>query len=277
MDQIKRADFTGKENRQDDYGTSVISIQIGKSGGIIKITNRYNHTVDHADNTFNSNPDNIIKGLSAALKHHFNIDFAAPESPLPEGYTLAGNQIVQYHTERNNIFYGDQVFVKDGTVNAVDRSVGNALFDGFIFDNKTKKLRKIDDDARDSFADDFNRDYGGNPDLHVDKHGNLCLGDTVLIGTENSRIKTLYLPALTHMSNNCLRDAAALTQFIAPALKKMGWGCLYAAHNLTQMITPALTRMGDLCLFEAPPQTNHYARMRLLAAQHKDRKTCLHP
>jgi hypothetical protein len=88
IDKIKREDFTGKEQRQDDYGTSVISIQIDKNGGYISIKNRYNHTVDSPDHTFNSNPDNIIPGLSAALKNHFGVDFSAEESPLPDDFTL---------------------------------------------------------------------------------------------------------------------------------------------------------------------------------------------
>lgn len=52
VDAIKRQDFQGKEARQDDYGTSVISIQMLKTGGFISIKNRYNHSVSGCDNTF---------------------------------------------------------------------------------------------------------------------------------------------------------------------------------------------------------------------------------
>ena len=76
VDKIKREDFENPQ-REDEYGTSVISIQILKSGGFISIKNRYNHTVQNPDNTLNSNPDNIIAGLSDAIKHHFNVDFSA--------------------------------------------------------------------------------------------------------------------------------------------------------------------------------------------------------
>ena len=44
VDQIRRKDFPYPE-RQDAYGTSVISIQIVKEGGFISIKNRYNHSV----------------------------------------------------------------------------------------------------------------------------------------------------------------------------------------------------------------------------------------
>ena len=66
VDNIRREAFNGKEESQDDYGTSVISIQMNKQGGFISIKNRYNHSVDGCDHTFDSNPDNIITVLSAA-------------------------------------------------------------------------------------------------------------------------------------------------------------------------------------------------------------------
>ena len=53
---------------QDVYGTSVICIQISKTSNFISIKNRYNHSVTNPDNTFNSNPDNIIDGLSSAIE-----------------------------------------------------------------------------------------------------------------------------------------------------------------------------------------------------------------
>jgi len=64
-DKIKPSDHP---EREDEYGTSVISIQIAKGGGFISIKNRYNHTVNNPDATFNNNPDNIIPGLSTSLK-----------------------------------------------------------------------------------------------------------------------------------------------------------------------------------------------------------------
>ncbi len=67
---LKRKNFAHPD-RQDEYGTSVISIQLLKRGGLIKITNRYNHQVENQDSTFDNNPDNIIEGLSYALRDYF--------------------------------------------------------------------------------------------------------------------------------------------------------------------------------------------------------------
>ena len=89
VDSILRDTFNGRGERQDEYGTSVISIQIRKDGSFISIKNRYNHTVSGCDNTFDSNPDNIIEGLSAAFKKHFDVEFEATSSPLPNEYSPA--------------------------------------------------------------------------------------------------------------------------------------------------------------------------------------------
>ncbi len=247
VNEIKREDFNEKEKREDEYGTSVISIQMIKNGGFISIKNRYNHTVSNCDNTFGSNPDNIIDGLSAALKDRFNVDFSANETPLPEGFTVIGNQVFKYHKEGNNVYYGDQSWAKDGEIRTVNRSDGDALFEGFLFDNKSKALKKIDPESEDSFADDFNHCYGGNSGLSI-KNGNLTLNGDVLIGAEKSQIKTIYLPDLITMGEGCLYSAHGLTKFEAPALTKMSEYCLNNADALIQFKAPALTAMDNHCL-----------------------------
>ena len=259
-DKIKRSDYNGKEKRQDDYGTSVISIQMMKSGGFISIKNRYNHTVSGCDNTFNSNPDNIIPGLSIALKEHFNVDFTASKASLPEGFVLMGNQVLKYHEERNNIYYGNQVWAKNGKIHAVNKGAGDALFDGFLFDNKSKSLINIDTNSDDSFAEDFNRCYGGNSQLRV-QNGNLTLNGEVLIGAEHSQIKTLNLPELTTMGHGCLSNARALTTFKAPKLTTMRDRCFSYAKALTTFEAPMLTTMDDRCFHNAEALTAFEAPM----------------
>ena len=65
---IKREDFK-KPKREDEYGTSVISIQFTKDGTYtLSIKNRYNHTVNNPDATFSNNLDNIIPGLTASFE-----------------------------------------------------------------------------------------------------------------------------------------------------------------------------------------------------------------
>ncbi len=249
VDKIKREDFKGKERREDKYGTSVISIQMLKTGGFISIKNRYNHTVASCDNTFGSNPDMIIEGLSKSLKEHFNVDFKA-SSFVPESFILIDGQIFKYHQEIDGTYYGDNVWAKDGKITVIDKSKGDALFGYFLFDSKRKILKKIDSDLEDSFADDFNCNYGGNRGLTV-KNGNLTLNGKILIGAKNSVIKTIDLPKLTKMNNNFFRYACDLIEFKAATLTIIGDNCLFYAPSLAKFKAPALTQMGDRCLYNA--------------------------
>lgn len=163
---LNRSDFKNPR-REDDYGTSVISIQIAKRGGFISIKNRYNHSVTNCDNTFGSNPDNIIDGLSAALKAHFKVDFSSTKTPLPDNYTICGKQICKYDMECDGIFIGYDFYVKNGEIIEVKAGDGKYILEFYTYDDKTKTMGKIPSDNHPGgFHNDFNRDYGGKQSLH---------------------------------------------------------------------------------------------------------------
>lgn len=177
VDSIRREDFRGEETRQDAYGTSVISIQMAKKGGYISIKNRYNHKVANCDNTFNSNPDNIIAGLSEALQKEFGISFSAT-SAVPEGFVLVGKQVVKQNYEINGMVFGDHCIVKNGELEELKPPL--YLFDEFTFDERTKTF-SCPEGITDSFPEAFNNAYGGSPTVYVKKH---CIydGDIMLVG-----------------------------------------------------------------------------------------------
>ena len=160
VDRIKREDFKTPQ-RDDEYGTSVLSIQILKTGGFISIKNRYNHTVQNCDNTLNSNPDNIIPGLSDAIKHYFNVDFSAHTAVLPDKYIIFNNQIFNYTIERNNVYISENAYAKDGQIFDVDKNSEMMLGYGLLLNIKDKKitdLTRIDDSdtERDKFIQTLN-------------------------------------------------------------------------------------------------------------------------
>lgn len=68
VDEIKRENFP-YPRREDEYGTSVISIQFlrGKYN-TLSIKNRYNDKVFNPDATFSNNLENIVPGLTHAFK-----------------------------------------------------------------------------------------------------------------------------------------------------------------------------------------------------------------
>lgn len=162
---LLRKDFSNPR-REDDYGVSVISIQIAKKGGFISIKNRYNHKVPNCDNTFGSNPDNIIQGLSSSLKNHLNVDFSS-SGILPDGFILVGKSICKIEQEINGINFGFDFYVKNGEINEVCAGDGQYLIESYLYDDRAKKMTKLTSDAYgDSFPDDFNRYYGGRGSLN---------------------------------------------------------------------------------------------------------------
>ena len=73
VDNIKRENFKNPE-REDEYGTSVISIQFTKDEiHNLSIKNRYNHTVRNPDATFKNNLENIMLGLTKSFEKYYGI------------------------------------------------------------------------------------------------------------------------------------------------------------------------------------------------------------
>lgn len=125
VDQIKREDFT-MPFRQDEYGTSVISIQFTKGpASTLSIKNRYNHIVKNPDATFSNNLENIIPGLTNAFvkEYYINLD---PESKVDTDFTnyiLAGDGKFYRHNIKN----GGRIYCENNTI---------------IFNNEPKMLDK---------------------------------------------------------------------------------------------------------------------------------------
>lgn len=179
-EKLNRKDFN-TPRREDDYGTSVISIQISKKGGFISIKNRYNHKVKNCDNTFGSNPDNIIDGLSCALKNYFDVDFSSIEVPLPDGFIMLGKQILKIEQECDGINFGYDFYLKDGVLTEVKAGEGQYLVEIYLYDDRKKMMTRLTGKFRkDSFPDDFNRHYGGKKSLNWRKKS-LFDGDTEII------------------------------------------------------------------------------------------------
>ena len=144
VDEIKRENFD-KPNRQDEYGTSVISIQFTRdSSHILSIKNRYNHTVNNPDSTFSNNLDNIIPGLTEAFKNTYGLfsnknnkqDFFVPPS-----YVEATNgKYYKYNLEKDNIYYCiNNVILDHFNAHELDKSK-YIVMENYILNLQTKKI-----------------------------------------------------------------------------------------------------------------------------------------
>lgn len=234
--------------RQDEYGTSVISIQIRKSGGFISIKNRYNHTVSNPDQTFNSNPDEIIAGLSAALKGYFNVDWQSTGVSLPEGFILSGNQILKTNFEINNHYIGDGFYTQDASVIDIDKN-NQVQLDYFIWDNKQKKLLNPLK-AYDCFPDIFN-DFIQDKKVTISgkaPNQTILVDGEKVIEIENNHIVTLNMPHLTAVKDHFLIRNTHLRSISLPNVTTIGNYFLYNNLKLQSISLPNASTIGSYFL-----------------------------
>lgn len=113
INDIKRSDFP---QREDEYGTSILNIQIAKNGSHMSIKNRYNHTVSNPDSTLNNNLDILYCGLQSMVLGYYNLASLNSNKSYYKNIVNIGGVYLKYHTEKNNIYFG--TFVLD-SVNGV--------------------------------------------------------------------------------------------------------------------------------------------------------------
>lgn len=109
VDEIKRENFE-KPNRQDEYGTSVISIQFTRGqNNHLSIKNRYNHHVNNPDATFGNNLDNIIEGLGKSFEQKYNLhisnNYGGTYFEMNNYVCASDGKFYKYNYEIANVYY----------------------------------------------------------------------------------------------------------------------------------------------------------------------------
>ncbi len=280
-DKIKPADVP---ERQDEYGTSVISIQIAKTGGFISIKNRYNHTVNDPDNTFNSNPDKIIPGLTNSLKRFFNVEFNASENALPDNFRMVNDQFVRYNYEINNIYFGSDYYFSGSTITRLNNDY-ELMLDCFILDTRNGKLKNPAElKGRYGYATDTTHELlsdlflerkikiESNPKNKKEKI--VIVDGEKIMHVVDGQMTELFLPGVTRTDHDCLTFAyglkkldmpdvreiadnfllgnTVLNSLNMPKLRTTGKDFLTGNRNLTELNLPELVEMGQYSL-----QNNH--------------------
>lgn len=254
--------------REDEYGTSVISIQIAKSGGFISIKNRYNHTVDNPDATFNNNPDNIIRGLTMALKNKFGVDFMTQNAEMPNNYRLVNNQLVRFNYEIDNIYYDAKYYFTGSTITKLNPDY-EVMLDSVILDERTGKIRSVHQ-STEYLSQILNSEISGNK---VKTEKNKTTGETIiniidenknikeLARTKNGCITSLHLYKTSELDKNFLKRNKTLKALFAPKLKKIENGCFSFCQGIRQIYIPELEEMGLDCFSRAYELTELNAPM----------------
>ena len=157
VDEIKRENFK-YPRRQDEYGTSVISIQFSKDAShYLSIKNRYNHTVEDCDATFSNDLDNIVAGLTDSFAYHYGLKQRVKQGGMGLlGYTQDVNgKYYKYNYEINNVYYcPNNIIIYNGVVKKFDKEKF-IVIDYFILDLVNKRI--IDySNTGDSFTRDLN-------------------------------------------------------------------------------------------------------------------------
>ena len=137
--------------RQDEYGTSVMSIQFTNDNTYtLSIKNRYNHTVSNPDATYSNNLENITPGLTDSFEKTYGFKISQNDSRIFElnGYVYANDgKYYKYNYEINNIYYCPNNIIIDNynVIRKYEEKEKYLILDYFILDLVNKKIFEYDD------------------------------------------------------------------------------------------------------------------------------------
>lgn len=278
LDHIKRDNFP-VPRRQDEYGTSVISIQFTRGEyNTLSIKNRYNHTVRNPDATFRNNLENIVPGLTRAFEKQYGFQINQNIGDFKiENYVIASDgKFYSYDYESDNIYYGPNNIIIDGfkvQQEFLDKS-RYIVIGVLILDLKEKKLywynpKAIDLESLPEYIGNIetivltNLENGNKKVLirnDKEEETNLILSPkNRIIGFINNYIKeikdrrflwmSLYIKyfearGLEKIGDAFLNGGMDVVQFIAPNLREVGNGFLAYNEDLEVLDCQNLEKVG---------------------------------
>ena len=256
VDEIKRENFI-EPIRQDEYGTSVISIQFTRGKyNAISIKNRYNHTVSNPDATFSNNLNNIVDGLADSFRQYYNLNFVSDDYTMEiPGYVRgADKKYYKYNYEINNINYCPNNIVLQNyfplMYMAGDSNSEYILMDYFILNLKEKKVTLRDETIEDSFINFFKKIkiidiYKNNEDktksLYIEREdGKYCF----ISLDKFNRIIEYRNDFITDIGKNFLRYNTSLEYLNLPSVRTIGSYSLEHNLDLIDLYLPNVRYIG---------------------------------
>ncbi len=273
VDEIKRIDYPNPQ-RQDKYGTSVISIQFTKDPShTLSIKNRYNHTVNNPDSTFSNNLDNIIEGLTESFEREYGLIQQHKNNGFEiKGYVISNDgKFYKYNKEIHNVYYcPNNIIIDNYEVKRYEKEK-YIIMDYFIIDLVNRKISLYDKEISDTFLDTI----GDIEKLVIERKGKEKIitiktkngEDTKLVLNENNEmiklfnlnvekigdkflynngsIQELNLPNLKEVGYSFLRWNRALTKLNLPNLEEVGNDFLYCNRSINELNLPSIQKIGD--------------------------------
>ena len=260
VDEIKREDFSNPE-RQDEYGTSVISIQFtrGKTN-ILSIKNRYNHAVNNPDATFSNNLENIIPGLTASFENEYGFSLNKNNNNFELEYYVEARdgKFYKYNYEMGNIYYGPNNIVIDQKRNVLEEFLSKEkylIFERYILDIVNKKVYTLhDDNVERAFLDVFQNiekiditKEKNNKEIKItssDKE----IGTTILTLDKRNAMIAFQNDTIRRVSHNFLREFIYLKSVSMKNLTIIDdWGFQFC-FELENVDFPSLEVIGEYSL-----------------------------
>ncbi len=255
VDEIKRENFP-KPERQDEYGTSVISIQFTRDNShTLSIKNRYNHTVNNPDSTFSNNLDNIIPGLTASFDKYYGLHQSHLQNSFEiPGYVRANDgKYYKYNYEINNIYYCENNVIIDNFEVKEYPHEQYIVLDYFILDLKNKQIQTYWNDME--IEDSFPKTIGTIKDIKIENdkdNKNILIKtndsdevDVIITLDKNNRIITYKNNKVENISNSFLEHNNSLTSIKLPNAKSIGDSFLNNNRSLTSIELPNAKSIGD--------------------------------
>ena len=279
-EEIKREDFNNPK-REDEYGTSVMSIQFTKSqNSTVSIKNRYNHKVNNPDATYGNNLDKIAPGLRQSFEkllseRGLTLNSSNIEAfSIPDYVVADDGKYYKCNMEINGNYYcPGNVIIDHGNVIKLEPEK-QELIDYFILDKENKTLSLYDSLISDSFIDGFkNIDSiemvnNNNSEqktktitikekssdkpitIEINKESNSIIGYTnenlTNLGDNflkyNEQLSEFKVPNATCIGNRALMCNKELEKFEAPNAEKIGFNFLRKNTELREFYVPNLTK-----------------------------------
>lgn len=265
VEEIKREDFNNPK-REDEYGTSVMSIQFTKSqNSTVSIKNRYNDKVNNPDATYGNDLDRIAPGLTQSfekllLQRGLTLNSSNIEAFCIPGYVVADDgKYYKYNMEIDGNYYcPGNVIIDHGDVIKLEPEK-QELIDYFILDKENKTLSLYDISlGRDSFIDGFknidsiemanNNNSEQKTKTITIKEKSSAKPITIEINKESNSIIGYTNENLTNLGDNFLGYNEQLSKFEAPNLTEIGDGFLGYNEQLSEFNVPNVTSIGEFCL-----------------------------
>lgn len=263
---IKREDFKNPK-RQDEYGTSVLSIQFYKTPPcVVSIKNRYNHRVINPDATYGNNLDAIIPGLKYSFKKLLltrGIGLQDTNNTLFELYkyvTAADGKMYKYNAEEEATYVcPGNIVIKNGVARKIGDPEKVILIDGYIVDLEHKRISVLDE-FKTSIEDNFLTAMQDIKDIKVEKDREAGNGariikitheseenPTIIEINKNNQITGLTCRKITYIGKNFMLYSSELSRLILPNLKEID---LFEGNSLEHVDFPNVERIGNNFLLD---------------------------